>query len=239
MTLRRVIKTQPQGSGLVSYKIGPSKLYLDDLQMIYDTLVVAAEQRISDSKTGSAVSIEIKAGDASADEIIDLRDARAEEVKRVRISLRDPLVTVRLLRTYADVSGLTTDSSSLELAAGIRDHINSRRSRIVAATSYPLMYLLFMIAAVGGDVTDIAENWTYHPTEAVVTAIGATFVFLALGAVTSLGLAYRFGGVRVICRKENEVRSLSADTRKQLIIAVVGAVIIALAGFWAGNFVHH
>jgi hypothetical protein len=44
MTLRRVIKTQSPGSGLVRYQIGPSKLYLEDLQMIHGVRLDVPEE---------------------------------------------------------------------------------------------------------------------------------------------------------------------------------------------------
>ena len=68
-------------------------------------------------------------------------------------------------------------------------------------------------------------------------------VFVVLTAVLigfNLRTDYRYGAVRIIPRKQNEARGLSSETRKQLLIAlvsaIIGAVIIGLAGLWAGFF---
>lgn len=48
---------------------------------------------------------------------------------------------------------------------------------------------------------------------------------------------------RDIPRRESESRGLSRETRKQIAVgligAIVGAVILAVAGLWAGLYVHH
>jgi hypothetical protein len=43
MALHRVIKISPESPGLVNYRLGPSKLYLDDIDLIYQELLKAAE----------------------------------------------------------------------------------------------------------------------------------------------------------------------------------------------------
>jgi hypothetical protein len=136
MALRRVIKTGSSGSGLVRYRLGPSRLYLDDLQSIYDSLSAVVEKRdkVSDSHESedpadeTHVGIEIEAGEAIADELIDLRDARPKELEELRISSRNPRITIDLWKRIAVISAFSTDREAEELAIGIRDYINSRRS---------------------------------------------------------------------------------------------------------------
>ena len=200
--------------------------------MIYDTLLAAAEKQAPDS--GASVNVEIKAGDALADEIDDLREARSGELRKIRISLGNPSVTVDLWR---GVSGTSMDPVSQELALGIRDHINARRSLFVGLSTLPSLYTL----PLGLGLSSVPGIWASraHLAEAVGVTLAAVVVTLILAAVVNVVLAYRFGEVRVVPRKENEARGLGAETRKQLMIAVVGAIIIGLAGFWAGAFVHH
>jgi hypothetical protein len=74
------------------------------------------------------------------------------------------------------------------------------------------------------------------------TGITCLVVPLVLASIDWF-FAYRLGSVRVIPYRENEARGLSSDTRKQLVIALIaaisGGIVVALAGLWAGLYVHH
>jgi hypothetical protein len=129
MTLRRTINIGDKTAGLITFPRGPSKLYLDDIELIYQTLINAAEERGKNSESGQVAPVAIYAGEAVADSPEDLREARPEELKRVRIALNDPVVTVDLWRpSLADVSAVGSDSDGSALAVGIRDFVNQRRS---------------------------------------------------------------------------------------------------------------
>lgn len=52
MALRREIKIRAQYPSLASYRLGPAQLYLDDVQVIYSSLVKAAVKRAKDSNDG-------------------------------------------------------------------------------------------------------------------------------------------------------------------------------------------
>ncbi len=61
--------------------------------------------------------------------------------------------------------------------------------------------------------------------------------------VVNCYFAYKSGSIYIISRKENEVHGISSEMRRQLAIALAGAIIcaliIGLAGLWAGLYVHH
>jgi hypothetical protein len=250
MALRREIKTQAQSLGIISYDLGPAKIFLDDVQLIYDTLFVAASKRAESSQRNKEdstvtqdsqekeISVAISAGEAKADLPDDLRDANPEELERVRIAIKDPLVSVDLWRQYADVSAESSDPEATALAVGIRDFVNNKRSLRSAFHFWGRKEIAFFMIALGLSIGVSAFGWKSWRTNVI-------FVPSILAVIVGVNcwFAYRFGSVHVIPRRESEVRGLSSETRKQvaiaLISAIMGAVILGLAGFWAGLYVHH
>jgi hypothetical protein len=248
MALRREIKTQPKRSKAARYRLGPAKLYLDDVQLIYDTLFSTAQEWASDSADEEPIDIELKAGDALADEVSDLRDARTEEIKKVTISADGHLFSVIacLHSSVATIWAISVDSKGEELAAGIRDYINGRRSLSLAIR---FSWIPYMFALMGGLMTCLfsaiaSQNSRPRTGDLIFTwgdllAAGiATPVLLTLAVVANVVLSYRYGAVRIVPRKENEVRVLGSETRKQLIIALISSLVLGLAGLWAGLYVH-
>ena len=127
MALRREIKLQTEDAGLTRYRLGPAKVYLDDLQLIYETLAEANEET-DDSAEGKAAPVTITAGEASADLPEDLVDAKPEELQHVRLTIKNPAITVSLSRRYASIYVNSSNRGSVELANGIRNFINHRKS---------------------------------------------------------------------------------------------------------------
>lgn len=126
MALRREIKTKIQDVSLTRYHIGPATIYLDDIELIYETLLKAANAESGHSPDcNNPDSVIIKAGEARADIPSDLCDAKPKELQEVRIAIRHPAITVTFRRR---ISTIWADSEGKDLAAGIRDFINSRRS---------------------------------------------------------------------------------------------------------------
>jgi hypothetical protein len=127
VALRREIKIQPQDASLVRYRLGPARIYLDDVQAIYETILKETHKRVQDSEDGKSIEIFIRAGsDASAESPDDLRDAKPEELRRVRIGTSRPPILVELGLDSADVSA--SDPEGKDLVAGIRNYVNRRRS---------------------------------------------------------------------------------------------------------------
>lgn len=181
----------------------------------------------------------ITAGDATADKPEDLRDATPEELRRVRLALDSPLISIDLWEYRADISAGASDTDGRALADGIRNFINDKR---YLRGGYKLFdnlgdILAFLAASTLGIGILVAARSLWP----------LAVILLAAGSLSTIGLnalfAYRTGTIRLISRKRAEVQGLSAETRKQLLIALVGAIvgalILGLAGLWAGIYVHH
>jgi hypothetical protein len=239
MALRRVIKTQSQDSGFVRYTLGPAKAYLDDVQSIAEALLAAAQKRAKDSEANEPVQVLIAAGEAIADEPSDLRDARPEELQRARIAIKDPLISVDLWKRGASVSTVSSDVEGQELAVGIKEFVNRRRSPRAAifltGGVYSILTLVSGVAIAIGLLVQAHKLW---PLSAGLAIFAFGLIFGSNGF-----FAYRYGSVHLIPRRESEMRGLSSEMRKQLIIAlisaIVGGVIVGLASLWAGVYVHH
>jgi hypothetical protein len=235
--LRREIKIQPDDDpGLVRHRLGPSKLYIDDIALICDTLREASESRAKATDT-EAAPVVITAGEAMADSAEDLRDATPSELRSVRIALDRPLVSVDLWARSADVSAQSSDVDGKALALGIRDFVKSKRSwrginvfvngrEVLPIAFLPIACLVYHVVGLG---------W--------VAAIAVTICLFLAGILVSVISIYRSGSTLIIPRKQSEVRGLSAENRRQLLIgltgAIVGALIAGIAGLWAGGAIHH
>jgi hypothetical protein len=244
MALRREIKVQPEDFGPIRYRLGPARIYLDDVELIYEALLAVADKKTEGSQDNKAASIIITAGDARADLPDDLRDARPEELQKVRIAIKDPAVSVDLFRRYAVVSAISSESGAKELAAGIRNSVNRRRSfwavyyfwGSAEITVFSLSLILATLI-----ITAAITLATAYALFSLAVIAAALVVILTAGG--NCWFAYRLGAVRLIPRRESETRKNSSETRKQLMIALLGAIIggliVGLASLWAGVYVHH
>lgn len=249
MALRREIKIETEDAGPIRFRLGPARLYLNDVELIYETLLAAASKKAVDSSTddsqdNKAASIIITAGEARADHPCDLRDAQPEELQKVRIAMKDPAISIDLYRRYANISTVSSDSEAKELAAAIHSFVNRHYSPRAAyhfwGSAEIVLFFLSLTLATLIITAAVTLADTYALTFLAVI-VAALVVILTAGG--NCWFTYRIGAVRLIPRRENEVRGLSAETRKQLMIALAGAIIgglvVGLAGLWAGLYVHH
>ena len=249
MALRREIKIQPEDFGPIRYRLGPARIYLDDVELIYETLLAAAGENAGDSKDDDAqdykaTSIIITAGDARADLPDDLRDARPGEVQRVRIAIKNPAISVDLFRRHAVVSTISSEPDAREVAVGIQNFVNRRRSLRAlyyfwGSAEIAVFSLSLILAAL--IITVAITLATAYTLLSFAVIVAVLVVILTAGG--NCWFAYRLGAVHLIPRRESEIRKLSDETRKQLMIALLGAIIgglvTGLAGLWAGVYVHH
>lgn len=239
MGLRRNI--QLPGDMLVRHRLGPSKLYIDDVQIIYDFLITAAEARAIREGT-EAASVVITAGDAVAQSgPYDLRDATPRELQEVQLSLARPLVSITLSRQWAGATAQASDNEGTSVARGIQAYINKRRTRAgikICKHAGDAFLMMIIVAACGAVIVTL--SYSNHAPHAGVISLGSV---ISLSAFAILGRAYfliRSGTVNVIARHQNELRGLRSNTRQQLIIglvsAIAGALVAGVAGLWAGAF---
>jgi len=186
------------------------------------------------------LSIIIKAGEAYADLPDDLRDAKPEELHRVRIVTRRPAIMVDLKQRNANV--WTSDPDAKDLAAGIRDFVNRRRSFWGTFFSWERSEVILVLLTLGLAIIATVGGTQTKPKEWFPGLITGALAMIAILGLISW-TRYRIGAIQLIPRRESEIRRLGGETRKQLWIAlistIVGGVIVGLAGLWAGLYVHH
>jgi hypothetical protein len=225
--------------GLIRHRLGPSKLYIDDVELIYDLLVDASNTRAEESGEKPAPVV-ITAGEAVADLVENLSDATPKELLKVHIALDQPLVSVDLWRRWAVVTAQSSDPKARELALSIRKYVKDKRSvtgvklfkslgdesllaliiTICIAIMLPLCYLM-----------SVPDLWLINSGSAV-----GLFICAILGRWSFL---YLSGTVKVVPRRLNEARRLTSEMRRQLFVALAAALIGGLAGLWAGGAIHH
>jgi hypothetical protein len=243
MAIHRRIEIADDDPGLTRYRLGPSKLYLEDVALIHKTLVDASETRAK--KSGEeAAPVVITIGEATADWPADLSDATPKELLRVRVALDRPVVSIDLWRRGAGVTAQSSDPLATRLACGIRDDVNGKRSmagiKIFKSSADGLLVALIIIvcmAAIGS-----LSYFMQAPHVWLITSGSAVGLFICAIMGRSYFL-YLSGAVKVVPRRINEARGLTSETRKQLFIglagAIVGGLIIGIAGLWAGGGIHH
>jgi hypothetical protein len=241
--LRRSIKIEfePEDPGLVHYRLGPSKLYLDDVNLIYETLIAASKERAGDGN--SPAPVVITAGEATADSPEDLRDATSKELKKVTVGLDDPLLFVELWATHAGVTAKAADREGKALATGIRDYIKSRRTLSAIRPSGGFWNLLIVAGCIIFNLF-IGINIAHQvgiPLNQIALKITALGLIEGIAILLiRMAITYRVGAARIMPRLQNEVRGFTSERRTQLAVAlasaVVSAVLLGLAGLWAGVF---
>lgn len=232
------IKNDP---GLIRYRLGPSKLYLDDIQLIHKTLNDASEARAKDGEeSGNAAPVVISAGEGTADLPEDLRAAWPEELQTVEIAVGRPVVSVELYRRAAVVTAQSSDIEGTAVALSVRDYVNSKRSlagvKIFKSSGDAFLVTLIVVACMAIISTVIYFTNVSNPW--LIISVSAVGLFLLASLIRSFFL-YLTGTIKVVPRERNEVR----EVRRQLLIALAGAVagalIAGIAGLWAGGAIHH
>lgn len=200
---------------------GPATVYLDTVQAIVDVLT---EHGTRDD--GVAPEVFISLGDFRADEVDDLRDARRDELKTLRLSVQD----FAYVRLWEDLAGLSVPNTpeGKTLGRAIAARINEQRTwrdwlwvsrpiQAILATLLALALLFYLWNPSAGET----DPW------AVPVAAGLLFCVVAVGWVT---MRTRRFVVRVVPQRPGELRGLSRETRRALSIAVAAALIGAVAG---------
>lgn len=241
MPLHREIEIADE-SGLVQYRLGPSKLYIDDIRLIYSLLLENSKARTGESGE-EAAPVVITAGKATADLPEDLSEARPEELQTVRVALDRPLVAVDLRRRGAVVTAQSSDPRATALARGIRDDVNSKRSMVgIKVFKSPADgFLTVLIVLICAAIISPLSYSMHAPHVWLINSASAAGLFICAILGRSFFL-YLSGTVKVVPKTQNEIRGLTSETRKQLFIALAGAIvgglIVGVAGLWAGGAIH-
>lgn len=245
MGLDRTIEIRNDNPGLIRFRLGPSKLYLDDIRLICKTLRKASEADVKDSKEiRAAAPVVIAAGKAIAESAEDLRDAWPDELRTLKIALGRPVVSVELYRRSAAVTAQSSDVEGRAIALGVRDYVNGKRSlagvKIFKSPGDALLIMLIIVACLA--IISTIIYFTNAPRPWLIIPGSAVGLFVLATLIRSLFL-YLTGTIKVVPREHSEVRGLTLEARKQLLIALAGAIvgglIVGIAGLWAGGAIHH
>jgi hypothetical protein len=225
--------------------LGPSKLYLDDIQAIVDALDEFAIEyaKAESAKSGEPITdldgakVIIVAGEAVADAVEDLREASQDELGRISIMLDEPRIVVNLRHIASDISFPRENAEARAAADDIARHINRRRMRFTglwARLGLAIYHVLAIVVNLAFGLYKLMRHQDVFGSIAFTMMDVTLLIFL--GGFTHSG---NVNPVRVVPLKECEGRRISKRTRRDILVAAVslaGAAIIAVAGFWAGIF---
>jgi len=243
--LNRMIEIKNDDPGLIRHRLGPSKLYLDDVRLICNTLKIASEARARDDGEFDKVApVVITAGKATADSPEDLCDAWPKELQTVKIALGRPVVSVELYRRSAGVTAQSSDIEGKAVALSVRDYVNSKRSLAgVKIFKSPGDAFLITLIAVACSAIIGAISYFSNASRPWLIISGSAVGWFALASLIRSLFLYLTGTTKVVPRARNEIRRLTSETRKQLLVAlagaIVGALIAGIAGLWAGGAIIH
>jgi hypothetical protein len=234
---------QIRSTGSYNVDLNSSKLYLDDVQDILSAVEEFAKEYCQQSdERDKDWEITLQAGKATADSVEDLREATREELARLSIHLTKPRVAIDLWR---HVASITTDNHDLEaraLADDITAFVHTKKSWTIGierAFRYPLLVWVVALVSLAYAATHSEHN---HPD---YTDYYWSAGFLALGILAFVGeITVRrmlgIDGVLIIASRRNEKQHISGRARRDIVIAigtaVISAIIIGVAGLWAGVF---
>src|SRR5688572_23571015 len=117
-----------------SIKLGPARLYLDDI----DDICTSLREHAAEVHDEFEAPLVIQAGDAVADETDDLRQATKEELDSILLYLPgDSPISVSFGRIRAQIEVEAADLKARALAEDIQSFILGRRSSLVPLRMYP------------------------------------------------------------------------------------------------------
>lgn len=171
-----------------------------------------------------------------ADTIFDLLEATPKELRQVRLSLQSPRITVDLWTMFADVTVDDDDDDAKAVSDAIRTFVRKRRtvgSYVFGSLTLSSLWVAFVLEVAGllYAVTNRGSRFDY-----------AVPVITLMVVVPLMSYLIRRGSVRVRPVRRHESFRVSRETRRSatiaLVSAVAGAVIVAVAGLWAGLLSH-
>lgn len=234
---------QIRSYGPYRINLGPSRLFLDDIQDIISAIESFAinkrKQETSDSEvtTKAEPSVLIVAGNATADSVDDLREATREELNHLSLALDSPEFRVDLWHIDADITTVRDDPDARALADDITAFIKRKRSHRPISWLQSALATYILIFA-GGNLAGTIYSIIHHLP--FIPPLLYSIMWIASGMFFILRDTGKRGAIRVIAMKRNESRRLSSRARRDIVIAVIasaiGALVIAISGLWAGVF---
>lgn len=204
-------------------RLGWLRLYLNDL----DDLV-----RYLRDSTGE---VGIKAGDATADEPTDLREARKSELRDVRVVTEDPALTVTLGFDRAQVTTTDTSDKTRGIVDNVVNLLASRRARVTIAARIVALSVVFvwlgamgLFALLGTLARAVDANYTSSFPEDIIAGAVLGPVVGFLGSLGILVIVRGTGRAVIVPERRSENRGISRSTRQSLIVGIVVGVVTAV-----------
>jgi len=231
--------------------LGPAKLYLDDLDdLVAELRKVVEEERekalapyVPSNSSSEEVkrlaqearksvealhTVKIRVGGAEADEVEDLRSADSKDLRTVSIYSFDPTIRIYLTRSHAtaSVTAKAEEATLRALVDDIVEFVNRRRIFLIWRNSYAYI-ATFLLALFG------LQSWVYWTDENRPNiqryVLAGIYAAVALGNIIVFPIvSRRMGGVVIIPERRGESRGLTAQTRRDLVVALVGAIVGAI-----------
>jgi hypothetical protein len=228
-----------RSAGQYRVTLGPSKLYLDDVQDILSTLKSYAAESTKrrhrfalNKRTPNVISL--VAGDATVDSVEDLADVTREELNHVSIICGSPRITIDLWRHNAEVITDRGDDLTRALADDVASFVETKYSWLVALRMRLPQYWApaFICVALGALLYA-------GPIDSLLIGAGVFVIALAVAGVVRIEQRlHREGSVRIVPFKGGEERRTTTRARRDVLIAAMGAIsgaiVAGLAGLWAG-----
>ena len=228
MALHRQIRS----IGHYRVTLGPSKLYLDDIQDVLSTVEsFAKEHRQSDGGEEDGV-IALIADKAIADSVEDLREATQDELSYVSIFLTKPYIKVDLWHRSADIQTDSDDPEARALADDLAAFINSKKARLrgyLPDFITPLFYFLYaaILLAIGAyHSTNNKPAGSYFASAIIVASLAALIFILNL----TMDIRTPPHRIWIVAAKRSERKRISERTRREIMIGTIVAVIAAVIG---------
>jgi hypothetical protein len=207
-------------------KLDPARIeLLSDVQKAIKESLAKPDERLE-----KLYRIEIKASDAVADDVDDLRSATRDDLDRISISTYRPDVSVALRRNGARVFTFAEEEEwqARLLVDDIANFVKRRRAFLIRP-SMPVIFslVLALLAALVGILLAVTDtDVSSDLLEFGILIIGiAPFVF-----VFEQLNSYLSGSVVVIPERRSERRGLSATSRRDATIAIISAAVGAILG---------
>jgi hypothetical protein len=179
--------------------------------------------------------VELKAGDATAEEVEDLRSATNKELRKVEISCSRPSIVIWLHSIGAQVFSIAQDPDSdvRLLVDDIADFVNGRRV-IVRRPRLGVLVLATVLLITGVGLLLKFPRWAFpYPRQGDWLLLGTLWLTLLLFVAVEQVVLRRLGSVVIVPERRDEMRGFSRVSRRDLVVALTSAIVgafLATAG---------
>ena len=245
MALKRAIR--PDSDSPFRISLGPAMLYLDDIRDVYDDLLAfsrqwrTANQEPTQGSAGDPDNpqdvVEIRAQNAIAGSVEDLKDATRKELGHVSLICKSPKMRVDFWLRGAQIIAESDSASVQSYAESLNQFVQGRRNWLILPLAIRKSTFLGLFAVLGYFLVAILLPVPYQFKIYPNNILYVESAVLVAVLVFQLYRQYR-NAVKVSPAWRRENRGLSGKTRRDLAIALVSAIVAGFLGLWGGVLAH-